>query len=202
MNDRLDLQAILAYWQKALRLLDWRVEIGYVPDLQLNGDACYGLCTPFVDDKAALVQIRDPQTPIDPSRDPAAVVERAVVHELLHLWWAPAGFRRPVEIAHEENAVWAITDALIAQKAGTLLGKLGAMFPDLEVACDCAWAGTFAETKDGLPLIGPHPKFPRGLFALGYGGNGITFGLIAARLLRDRILGKTNDDLAIFRLDR
>ena len=102
----------------------------------------------------------------------------------------------------EDFADPAARDALIPDKAHALLQKLHAMFPHLQPQPDCAWAGTFAETTDGLPLIGPHPKFPRGLFALGYGGNGITFGLIAARLLRDCVMGNQNPDLPIFRLNR
>jgi glycine/D-amino acid oxidase-like deaminating enzyme len=93
-------------------------------------------------------------------------------------------------------------DARIPQKAETLAKKLSGLFPDRSFEVDCTWAGTFAETKDSLPFIGPHPQFPGGLFALGYGGNGITFGLIAAQLLRDRILGRENPDAPVFRFDR
>jgi glycine/D-amino acid oxidase-like deaminating enzyme len=67
---------------------------------------------------------------------------------------------------------------------------------------ECAWAGVFGETKDGLPYIGPHPQFPLGLFALGYGGNGITFSLIAAEIIRDVLLGRPTPDASIFGFDR
>jgi len=40
------------------------------------------------------------------------------------------------------------------------------------------------------------------LFALGFGGNGITFSLIAAEILRDMILGKQNKDADIFSFER
>jgi glycine/D-amino acid oxidase-like deaminating enzyme len=93
-------------------------------------------------------------------------------------------------------------DARLPQKTRTLANKLAKLRPDLNAEVDCAWAGTFAETPDALPYIGPHPEFPRGLFALGYGGNGITFALIAARLLRDRILNRPNPDADLFRFDR
>jgi glycine/D-amino acid oxidase-like deaminating enzyme len=93
-------------------------------------------------------------------------------------------------------------DVRIPQKTDTLAKKLSRLIPETRFEVDCAWAGTFAETQDSLPFIGPHPQFPRGLFALGYGGNGITFGLIAAQLLRDRILGRPNPDAKIFRFDR
>ena len=93
-------------------------------------------------------------------------------------------------------------DALIGDKARTLARKFRAMFPAIEMAPSCAWAGTFAETKDGLPYIGAVPQFPRGYFALGYGGNGITFSLVAARIIRDMILGRGNPDAELFRFDR
>ena len=93
-------------------------------------------------------------------------------------------------------------DALIAEKARVLEQKIRRMFPAIEARVSCAWAGTFAETKDALPYIGPHPKFPRGQFALGYGGNGITFGMIAAGLIRDALTGVNNADLELFRFDR
>jgi glycine/D-amino acid oxidase-like deaminating enzyme len=37
---------------------------------------------------------------------------------------------------------------------------------------------------------------------LGYGGNGITFSMIASEIIRDLILGKTNKNAAIFSFDR
>ncbi|PZQ20291.1 MAG: amino acid oxidase, partial [Stenotrophomonas acidaminiphila] len=48
-----------------------------------------------------------------------------------------------------------------------------------------SWAGTFAETEDGLPFFGPHEQWgPRVHFAMAYGGNGITYSMLGAGLLR------------------
>ena len=48
-----------------------------------------------------------------------------------------------------------------------------------------AWAGTFAETADGLPWFGASDEHgPRVLFAMAYGGNGITYSMLGAGLLR------------------
>ena len=47
------------------------------------------------------------------------------------------------------------------------------------------WEGLFAETPDGLPYVGRHSRYPRHLFALGYGGNGITASFLAAGILLD-----------------
>ena len=60
------------------------------------------------------------------------------------------------------------------------------LFPKINFQTDFAWAGTFGETKHGLPCIGSY-KNNRILFAMGYGGNGITFSSIAANILADII---------------
>ena len=93
-------------------------------------------------------------------------------------------------------------DALISQKTRTLVKKFGRLFPGVSLEVAFAWAGTFGETKDGLAYIGVHPRFPHTYFALGYGGNGITFSLIAAEILRDGFLGRKNRDAPLFRFGR
>ena len=76
------------------------------------------------------------------------------------------------------------------------------LFPQIPFKTDFAWAGTFCETKDSLPYIGSIPQRPNTLFALGFGGNGITFSLIAAEMIRDLLLDKKSDDLSIFSFSR
>jgi glycine/D-amino acid oxidase-like deaminating enzyme len=66
-------------------------------------------------------------------------------------------------------------------------------------------AGTFGETKDGLGYVGIPKGYENTYFILGFGGNGITFGLIAAEMLKDMLLSREvkNQDLFSFdRLDR
>ncbi len=60
--------------------------------------------------------------------------------------------------------------------------------PDARI--DARWSGQVIETHDGLPLIGEHS--PRQFIASGYGGNGITFGTLAAIMIRDAIMGTAN----------
>lgn len=71
---------------------------------------------------------------------------------------------------------------------------------DIETAL--AWDGLFAMTPDSLPYIGPHRRYPRHWFALGYGGNGMTFGYLAARLLLERWQGISSPDHALFEFGR
>jgi len=91
---------------------------------------------------------------------------------------------------------------LLNRKTARLSSRLNELFPQLRPDVAYAWAGTFGSTVDGLPLIGPSPGNPRLWFALGYGGNGITFSVIAARLLVDAYLGRQTPDARIFALDR
>ncbi|MBC8096458.1 MAG: FAD-dependent oxidoreductase [Akkermansiaceae bacterium] len=93
-------------------------------------------------------------------------------------------------------------DALISRKTRTLVEKFGRLFPDVPLEVAFSWAGTFGETKDGLAYIGVHPRYPHTYFALGYGGNGITFSFIAAEIIRDARIGRKNRDAPIFRFGR
>lgn len=90
----------------------------------------------------------------------------------------------------------------LAVKAHELSRRFSQLLPDATFTPDCIWGGTFAETKDGLPLIGRIPGYEHVFGALGYGGNGITFSTIAARLIRDLILGIANESGAKYRFER
>lgn len=93
-------------------------------------------------------------------------------------------------------------DRRLSGKVNQLRRKIADLCSAPEVSPDFAWAGVFAETPDGLPLIGEHPRWPHVLFALGYGGNGITFSHLAAELIRDRILQRRNEEAELFAVDR
>ena len=76
-------------------------------------------------------------------------------------------------------------DRQVERKARKLRKQLQRCFPDLDVIPAFSWAGTFAETEDGLPFFGAHAeRGPRVLFAMAYGGNGITYSMIGASLIR------------------
>lgn len=66
-----------------------------------------------------------------------------------------------------------------------------------------SWAGTFAETADGLPFFGPHDQWgPRVHFAMAYGGNGITYSMIGAQLLRAGIERRAHPLAGLFGFGR
>lgn len=90
----------------------------------------------------------------------------------------------------------------LERQTDALASRVRRMFPDLEMEIAYRWAGVFAATADSLPLIGTLPDFPNTWFALGYGGNGITFSAIAASIVRDAYLGLRHPATAMFAFDR
>jgi glycine/D-amino acid oxidase-like deaminating enzyme len=93
-------------------------------------------------------------------------------------------------------------DKLIKQKSMLLAKDFCKLFPELVFKPEFSWAGTFGSTRDGLPFIGTYKKLPHSLFALGFGGNGITFSVIAAEIIADIIKGRTNKNIKLFSFDR
>jgi len=91
---------------------------------------------------------------------------------------------------------------LLAQKSARLVNEFKQRYPGCEITPAFCWAGTFAETKDGLAYIGKLPRREHSYAALGYGGNGITFSMIAARLIRDLYIGRATQDAAVFSFAR
>lgn len=93
-------------------------------------------------------------------------------------------------------------DEWLPGKARELEKSFKELFPRIHFKTDFKWAGVFASTKDGLPYIGSIPERPHTYFALGFGGNGITFSVVASRIIRDILEGKKNSDAAIFSFTR
>jgi glycine/D-amino acid oxidase-like deaminating enzyme len=95
-----------------------------------------------------------------------------------------------------------LRDALLDRKTNNLISKFEALFPDKKFKVDMSWCGTFSATKDGLPYIGEYPGMKQMYFALGYGGNGITFSMIAAQIIRKKINGQSDSREAAFGFTR
>lgn len=84
-----------------------------------------------------------------------------------------------------------------------LLKEVRQLFPNLaDLRIACSWAGVFASTKDGIPLIGRHPRYPHSYFIEVYGGNGTVYSMIAADLLAETIAGREPEELKWFSLTR
>lgn len=94
-------------------------------------------------------------------------------------------------------------DRRVPKKAAKLLDRIHALFPAAGIVPAFSWAGTFAETRDGLPFFGPHASLgPRVHFAMAYGGNGITYSMLGAGLLRALVERRRHPLAALFSFAR
>lgn len=99
-----------------------------------------------------------------------------------------------------DNAV--AREALLRRQTRRIEQKLRELLPRLPLRVDFRWAGTFAETADGLPFVSRHPKFPGAWFALGFGGNGIVFATLAAELVTAALTGEERPETRLFAFER
>jgi glycine/D-amino acid oxidase-like deaminating enzyme len=106
------------------------------------------------------------------------------------------GADRPVRVGQHRRAQFRRATRELQEDFESLLPGLATVdIPD-------AWEGLFAITPDSLPYIGSHRRYPGHWFALGYGGNGMTFGFLAARLLVEQWQGIHSPDHGLFGFQR
>lgn len=121
-----------------------------------------------------------------------------------YLYMRPTSDHRLV-IGGEDDSMDIVTrrDARVGKRTRALQKRMRELAPDLELLPAYAWAGTFAETFDALPFIGAHPRCsPRVQFALAYGGNGITYSQIGAKMIRAAIEGEEHPLTRLFAFSR
>lgn len=95
-----------------------------------------------------------------------------------------------------------LRDLKLLQKTKILAHKFHKLFKHIPMIVDFSWCGTFSSTDDGLPYIGEYKDKKNMFFALGYGGNGITFSMIAAQIICNKIKGKKDIREQIFGFNR
>jgi glycine/D-amino acid oxidase-like deaminating enzyme len=88
------------------------------------------------------------------------------------------------------------------EKSKALLAAFHKLLPSLPFKTDFTWSGAFSSSKDGLPYIGSVPERKNTFFALGFGGNGIVFSVIAGQIINSLLKNKTDPDADIFRFNR
>jgi len=125
----------------------------------------------------------------------AGRVPKGVVPDAL--WWDTAEayhYLRVAPQARHDVLIYGGEDHKTGQAPDTdacyarLEQRLQALVPQVELTH--RWSGQVIETPDGLPYIGRSADHQYS--ATGYAGNGLTFGTLAAMMITDAILGRTN----------
>jgi glycine/D-amino acid oxidase-like deaminating enzyme len=89
-------------------------------------------------------------------------------------------------------------DLALPSKIAAISRKAKRLYPKVDFDAEFQWAGSFGESPNGIPAIGPISGLPRCHAVLGFGGNGITFSMLAAQLVSRAIQGITDPDRSLF----
>jgi glycine/D-amino acid oxidase-like deaminating enzyme len=89
-------------------------------------------------------------------------------------------------------------DALTPQKAQRIEKKLHSLFPKIDSRAAISWTGSFGGSPTGMPTIGAIPGYPNCFAVMGYGGNGITFSMLATNIITAAVLNKKLAEAALF----
>lgn len=95
-------------------------------------------------------------------------------------------------VAHEDKAK-------LKRKQTTLAAKLQRLLPGIEFEVDYGWACAFGESATGLPSIGPIESVDHAWAVMGFGGNGITYSVIASQIVAAQIRGERDPDADLYR---
>ena len=93
------------------------------------------------------------------------------------------GEDEPYSKAHADKA-------LLRSKTDAIAAKVRDLIPGLTFKIAYRWAGAFGESETGLPFIDAVPGHPNCFAVMGFGGNGITYSMIAAEIVSRFIAGK------------
>ena len=95
-------------------------------------------------------------------------------------------------LAHEDKA-------RLKRKCETIADKLKRLLPEVDFDIDYSWAGAFGESTTGLPSIGPVPGLDNAWAVMGFGGNGITYSVIASQVVAAEVRGGGDPDADLYK---
>ena len=117
-----------------------------------------------------------------------------------YLYFRMGGDGRLIVGGEDEASPDAHADrANLKRKCETISAKLTALLPEVEFEVDYSWAGAFGESATGLPSIAPVPDMEHAWAVMGFGGNGITYSVIASQLVSAAIRGGNDADVDLYR---
>ena len=127
-------------------------------------------------------------------RSRAIIVER---HDPRHFIRRTADDRLLCMGADQPAVAARSREKAVQQRTSQLMYELSKLYPAVSgIGADYGWDVQVSTTADGLPIIEPHRNYPRHLFALGMGHNGVAAPWLAARALVRHYRGRpTKEDL-------
>ncbi len=87
----------------------------------------------------------------------------------------------------------------LKKKCDIIAAKLRRLLPDIAFEIDYGWAGAFGESTTGLPSIGPVEGMDHTWAVMGFGGNGITYSVIASQIVAAEMRGERDPDADLYR---
>ncbi|RZJ31947.1 MAG: FAD-binding oxidoreductase [Brevundimonas sp.] len=102
------------------------------------------------------------------------------------------GEDEPSPTAHADKAK-------LKRKCEIIAAKLNRLLPSVDFEVDYSWAGAFGESSTGLPSIAPVPDMDHCWAVMGFGGNGITYSVIASQIVSSALRGKPDPDADLYR---
>jgi len=93
-------------------------------------------------------------------------------------------------VATTSHTGTATAGCALPTKTRSLLATIDRRLPNLgDVELGYSWCGRLPRPPDGLAYLGEHSRYRRCRFALGYGGNGITYSALGAQYVAGALLG-------------
>ena len=90
-------------------------------------------------------------------------------------------------------------DKLTDVKTARISAKLGRLMPSIDARPVYSWTGTFGANSSGMPTIGEVPGYRNCYAVMGYGGNGITFSMLASKIITASLVMKPLPESRLFR---
>ena len=116
-----------------------------------------------------------------------------------YLYFRMGGDGRLIVGGEDEASPDAHADkAKLKRKCATISAKLKALMPEVEFEVDYSWSGAFGESATGLPSIAPVPDMDHAWAVMGFGGNGITYSVIASQVVSAAIRGGVDRDADLY----
>jgi glycine/D-amino acid oxidase-like deaminating enzyme len=117
-----------------------------------------------------------------------------------YLYFRMTGDGRLIVGGEDEETPDAFQDGKkLERKCATLAAKLEALLPGVAFEIDYGWAGAFGSSTTGLPNIGPVESMDHTWAVMGFGGNGITYSVIASQVVAAELRGGRDPDADLYR---